>query len=337
MTTNSSTQMPSRPIFAVAPMLDWTDRHCRWFHRQLSRHAMLYTEMVTTGAIIHGNRDALLGFSECEHPVVLQLGGSDPAELAQSIRIAQAYGYDEFNLNCGCPSDRVQKGAFGASMMLNAQHVAQCFVAMQEATTRPVTVKHRIGIDDQDSYAFVQDFVGTLWQAGCKTFIVHTRSAWLKGLSPKENREIPPLKREYAYRLKQDFPEATIVVNGAIDSIETCVDILAQGVDGVMVGRAAYHEPWMLTKVDEVLFGEEPFERTRADVVHLATQQLRAQWRDDRHAIRAYARHMNGLMQGLPGARHWRRALSDPQLFKENPTEILEVALSMVQSPTLRD
>lgn len=309
--------------FTVAPMLDWTDRHCRVFHRTLSRHARLYTEMVTTGAILHGDREKLLGFTPCEHPVALQLGGSDPKALAESVRIAEGYGYDEYNLNCGCPSERVQKGAFGASLMLDAKLVAECLAAMREATAKPVTVKHRVGVDGRDDYGFVRDFVGTLYDAGTRVFIVHTRSAWLQGLSPKENREIPPLRPEYAPQLKRDFPDAVVVVNGAIASIEESEQRIADGVDGVMLGRAAYHDPWLLTKVDERLYGAEASTLTRRETVERMTAYLQDGWADDPLVIRATARHMMGLAQGLPGARHWRRFLSDPASFRTHGADVL--------------
>lgn len=309
--------------FTVAPMLDWTDRHCRVFHRTLSRHARLYTEMVTTGAILHGDREKLLGFTPCEHPVALQLGGSDPKALAESVRIAEGFGYDEYNLNCGCPSERVQKGAFGASLMLDAKLVAECLAAMREATDKPVTVKHRVGVDGRDDYGFVCDFVGTLYDAGTRVFIVHTRSAWLQGLSPKENREIPPLRPEYAPQLKRDFPDAVVVVNGAIASIEESEQRIADGVDGVMLGRAAYHDPWLLTKVDERLYGAEASTLTRRETVERMTAYLQDGWADDPLVIRATARHMMGVAQGLPGARHWRRFLSDPASFRTHGADVL--------------
>ena len=309
--------------FTVAPMLDWTDRHCRYFHRLLTRRARLYTEMVTTGAIIHGNRESLLGFSEAEHPVALQLGGSDPHDLAESIRIASAYGYDEYNLNCGCPSERVQRGSFGACLMLEADTVAACVRAMRDVTDRPVTVKHRIGVDDRSDYAFVRDFVGTVYDAGCRVFIVHARAAWLKGLSPKENREIPPLDRDVARRLKGDFPDCVVLVNGQIASVEESEREIASGLDGVMVGRAAYQNPWMLREVDERLYGEAESEVTRIDVVKAMTAYLEAGFADDTNAIRACARHMIGLTLGLPGARRWRQCLSDPKALEAHGPERL--------------
>ncbi len=308
-------------------MLDWTDRHCRVFHRTLSRRARLYSEMVTTGAILHGDRDKLLGFSECEHPVALQLGGSDPADLNASVRIAEAYGYDEYNLNCGCPSERVQKGSFGACLMLEPQTVAAAWRAMRDATDKPVTVKHRIGVDDRSDFAFVEDFVGTVYAAGCRHFIVHTRSAWLKGLSPKQNREVPPLRREFAYELKKAFPDAVFVINGGIDSLSLSSELIEAGMDGVMLGRAAYHNPWLLSQVDTALCGEtEPAVHSQFEAVEKMTGYLRENCADDVMAIRAVARHMIGLMQGLPGARQWRRILSDPKLLAAEGTGILMYA-----------
>lgn len=312
--------------FTVAPMLDWTDRHCRVFHRMLSKHARLYTEMVTTGAILYGDQERLLGFSPCEHPVALQLGGSDPDALRRSVLAAEAFGYDEYNLNCGCPSERVQKGAFGASLMLDAPLVAECLAAMRDATTKPVTVKHRVGVDGRDDYGFVRDFVGTLYEAGTRVFIVHTRSAWLQGLSPKENREIPPLRPEYAPQLKRDFPDATVVVNGGLTSLDQSLERIQEGVDGVMLGRAAYHDPWLMTKVDERLYGDVPSELTRRMVVERMTEYLHEAWHDDLMVVRATARHMMGLAQGLPGARHWRRCLSDPKSFTTFGPDVLTVA-----------
>lgn len=315
MTTDTPSIHKDGWRFTVAPMLDWTDRHCRYFHRLLTKHARLYTEMVTTGAVLHGCRDSLLGFAPMESPVALQLGGSDPDALAKSVEIAAAYGYDEFNLNCGCPSERVQKGSFGACLMLEPKLVAECWRAMQSATEKPVTIKHRIGVDEHDDYGFVRDFVGTLYEAGCRVFIVHARAAWLKGLSPKENREVPPLKREVALALKKEFPEAVVVVNGQVATVDEARGLIDAGLDGVMVGRAAYQNPWMLTGVDGALFGD-PAEITRCEVVEAVTRELMTHWADDIHAVRAMARHVNGLAQGFAGARAWRRTLSDPQALK---------------------
>ena len=239
----------------TAPMMDWSDRHCRYFFRQLSSYAVVYTEMVTTGALIHGDVERHLRFDAAEHPVALQLGGSDPADLAHCARLGEQYGYDEINLNCGCPSERVQHGAFGACLMAEPQLVADCVKAMRDAVSIPVTVKHRLGIDSIEAYEFVRDFVATLADAGCETFFVHARNAVLKGLSPKDNREVPPLKYEYVYRLKRDFPELRIVVNGGVNTLEAIEPHLLQ-VDGVMLGRVAYHDPCVLAQAGGRLFGE---------------------------------------------------------------------------------
>ena len=312
--------------FCVAPMLDWTDTHCRVFHRQLSRRARLYTEMITTPALVHGRRDFLLRHAECEHPVACQLGGSDPAELAQAARWVQAAGYDEVNLNCGCPSERVQKGSFGACLMLESALVADCFRAMREAVDIDVTIKHRIGVDQCDSYAFVRDFVGTLYEAGCRVFIVHTRSAWLKGLSPKENREVPPLRRDYAHALKKDFPDAVICINGGIETVQTGEELIAAGLDGVMVGRAAYQNPWMLTTVDERLYGDAHEPPTREAVIAAMTDYIEKTAPEHPQCIRGTARHMLGLLNGLAGAKAWRRTLSDPAAYAAFGTHVLEEA-----------
>src|SRR5215217_1961059 len=253
---------------SVAPMMDWTDRHCRMFHRRITRHAWLYTEMVTTGALLHGDVPRHLDFDETEHPVALQLGGSEPADLAKCARLGAEWGYDEINLNCGCPSERVQRGAFGACLMAEPKLVADCVKAMVDAVDVPVTVKHRIGIDKGESYEFVRDFVGTVAQAGCSVFSVHARNAWLKGLSPKENREVPPLRYGMVQRLKQEFPHLTLCVNGGITTDAQVADQL-RGLDGVMVGREAYHNPWWLASWDADFFGASPQPLTREEVESL--------------------------------------------------------------------
>jgi tRNA-dihydrouridine synthase A len=242
---------------SVAPMMDWTDRHCRVLHRLLTRHTRLYTEMVTTGALLHGDVARHLDFSAVEHPVALQLGGSEPDDLAACAKLAQQWGYDEVNLNCGCPSERVQRGAFGACLMAEPALVRDGVKAMLDAVSIPVTVKHRIGIDRGESYDFVRDFVGTVAESGCTVFIVHARNAWLKGLSPKENREVPPLRYETVHRLKRDFPGLTLVLNGGVNADAVIADQLQQ-LDGVMIGRHAYHEPWAMATWDRSFFGEEP-------------------------------------------------------------------------------
>jgi tRNA-dihydrouridine synthase A len=315
---------PSPWRVCVAPMMDWTDRHCRVFHRQLSCRARLYTEMVTTGALIHGDVPRHLDFDAVEHPVALQLGGSEPADLAHAARLGARWGYDEINLNCGCPSERVQRGAFGACLMAEPALVADCIKAMQDAVSIPVTVKHRIGIDRTEDYGFVRDFVGTLHAAGCRVFIVHARNAWLKGLSPKENREIPPLRYAVVAQLKRDFADATVVLNGGLATLEACTDALA-GVDGVMLGRAAYHDPYLLAEVDRRLFGEATPAPTRAEVVARMQPYLAAaiaRGIPARHVLR----HMLGLHHGQRGGRHWRRLLSDPDFVAREAEHVLAVA-----------
>lgn len=281
--------------------------------------------MVTTGAIIYGDQHRHLDFNEQEHPVALQLGGSDPSDLARCAKIAQDWGYDEINLNCGCPSERVQRGSFGACLMREPKLVADCCKAMMDVVDIDVTVKHRIGIDKIEEYSFVRDFVGELMQAGVRTFIVHTRNAWLKGLSPKENREIPPLRREVAFDLKRDFPESTIVINGQIDNLALAEELLEK-VDGVMMGRAAYKTPWVLADVDARLFGDMHPVKTREEIIETMTQYLRQETPTNSHAPRATAKAMIGLLQGLAGARFYRRTLSDPAAYAETGTEVLKAA-----------
>lgn len=322
------TTTPNPRRFCVAPMLDWTDRHCRVFHRALSQHAFLYTEMITSPALVHGDRDRLLSFGPTEHPVACQLGGSDPAELAQAARWVKEYGYDEINLNCGCPSERVQRGSFGACLMLEPGLVADCWKAMSDAVDIPVTVKHRIGVDENDSYDFVRDFVGTLFEAGCRIFIVHTRSAWLKGLSPKENREVPPLKREVALQLKADFPQAQIIINGGIKDLGTAEELIGRGLDGVMVGREAYTNPWLLSEVDERLYGDAHDPVTREAVIEAMSGYIKKQAQADARVIRGTARHMLGLLNGLAGAKQFRRALSDPQAYAAYGVDVLREAFA---------
>ena len=312
-------------------MMDWTDRHCRYFHRLLSRHTLLYTEMVTTGALVHGDVPRHLDFHAEEHPVALQLGGSDPADLAHSAKLGQEWGYDEINLNCGCPSERVQRGAFGACLMAEPQLVADCVKAMVDVVDVPVTVKHRIGIDKTESYEFVRDFVGTVSEAGCEVFIVHARNAWLKGLSPKENREIPPLRYGLVHQLKHDFPHLTIAVNGGITTDTQIADQL-QLVDGVMVGREAYHNPWVMASWDETFFGAAPNGLTREAVeAQMCDYMVRqaAAWGTSWSSV---ARHMLGLRNGLPGARKWRQVWSDHRLKTLNPHEVMALAHGAVQA-----
>ncbi len=295
--------------FCIAPMMDWSDRHCRYFWRLLTRRALLYTEMVTTGALIHGDRERFLAFNPEEQPVALQLGGSDPADLARCARWAEERGYIEVNLNCGCPSDRVQSGLFGACLMAQPQRVADCVAAMREACDLAVTVKHRIGIDHMESYTELAEFVATVAAGGCETFIVHARKAWLQGLSPKENREIPPLHYPWVYRLKDDFPQLTIVINGGIDRLDACGDHLAR-VDGVMLGRAAYQNPWLLADVDSTLFGVDNPARSRDDVLTAMLPYAERQLAEG-VPLNRITRHILGLYQGVPGARQFRRHLSE--------------------------
>ena len=332
---------PDRWRLSVAPMMDWTDRHCRYFHRLLSRHALLYTEMVTTGALLHGDVPRHLDFNTEEHPVALQLGGSEAHDLAKCAVLGEQWGYDEINLNCGCPSERVQRGAFGACLMAEPQLVADGVKAMVDVVNVPVTVKHRIGIDKTESYDFVRDFVGTVSEAGCQVFIVHARNAWLQGLSPKENREIPPLRYEQVVRLKADFPHLTICINGGIKTHDEIAAQLAQ-LDGVMVGREAYHNPWVLTGWDAAFFDStgHDFSTVRAEPVEALTRE-----QVEEHMV-AYmereaaahgtpwysiARHMLGLRHGLPGARKWRQMWSDHRL-KGEPARVVMAAARCINS-----
>ena len=306
-------------------MMDWTDRHCRVFHRQITRHAWLYTEMVTTGALVHGDVARHLQFNDEEHPVALQLGGSDPFDLATSAKLGQQWGYDEINLNCGCPSERVQKGAFGACLMAEPQLVADCVKAMRDAVTIDVTVKHRIGIDRTESYDFVRDFVGTVAGAGCRTFIVHARNAILKGLSPKENREVPPLKYEVAYQLKRDFPELEFIINGGIKT-EQEIDLHLQHVDGVMLGREAYHNPYAMAQFDQRYYAATAPAATRDEVLAAMVPYIQAQLQKDGSSglkLNSITRHMLGLMAGLPGARSFRQTLSDAKKLAQGDARLL--------------
>jgi tRNA-dihydrouridine synthase A len=310
---NSPDPMPPNPWrLSVAPMMDWTDRHCRYLHRLLSRRARLYTEMVTTGALLHGDVRRHLVFNAQEHPVALQLGGSEPADLAACARLGEQWGYDEINLNCGCPSERVQRGSFGACLMAEPMLVADCVKAMCDAVSIPVTVKHRIGVDKTESYGFVRDFIGTVAQAGCGVFTVHARNAWLKGISPKENRELPPLRYETVHRLKREFPALTIVLNGGIKTSAQIDEQLAQ-VDGVMLGREAYHHPWSMSDWDQRFYGDPPSEIHR-DAVEDAMVAYMDRVSATGEPWSRVARHMMGLRDGQPGARRWRQVWSDHRL-----------------------
>jgi tRNA-dihydrouridine synthase A len=318
-------------------MMDWTDRHCRAFHRQITRHAWLYTEMVTTGALLHGDVARHLDFSGQEHPVALQLGGSEPDDLAKCARLGEQWGYDEINLNCGCPSERVQKGAFGACLMAESGLVADCVKAMRDAVSIAVTVKHRIGIDKTESYDFVRDFVGTVAQAGCSTFIVHARNAILKGLSPKENREIPPLRYDFAYQLKRDFPQLEIIINGGIRTLAD-IDAHLPHVDGVMIGREAYHNPYLMAAFDARYYDDCTAVKSRAEIIGAMLPYIRSQL--ERYGkdgaggglkLNGVTRHMLGLMAGVPGARAFRQSLSDSKKLAAGDPALLLEALARMQ------
>ena len=317
--------LPNPWRLSVAPMMDWTDRHCRYFHRLLSSKALLYTEMVTTGALVHGDVARHLDYNLEEHPVALQLGGSEPQDLAHCAKLGEQWGYDEINLNCGCPSERVQRGAFGACLMAEPQLVADCVKAMVDVVSVPVTVKHRIGIDKLESYDFVRDFVGAVSLAGCNTFIVHARSAWLKGLSPKENREVPPLRYALVHRLKQDFPDLNIAINGGITT-NTQITEQLQKLDGVMVGREAYHNPWLLASWDADYFGAVPSGLTREDVEARMCDYMLREFASHGTPWSAIARHMLGLRHGLPGSRRWRQVWSDHRLKDMHPRDVMALA-----------
>ena len=316
--SQSSTPLAVACRFSVAPMLDWTDRHCRYFHRVLSENALLYTEMVNVNAIIHGDTARHLGFDASEHPLALQVGGSDVDALAKCAKIAEDWGYDEININCGCPSERVQSGSFGACLMNEPALVADGVKAMRDACGIDVTVKHRIGLDKHEDYGFVRDFMGEVSEAGCTTFIVHARNAWLKGLSPKENRDIPPLRYEVVHQLKRDFPQLNIVINGGIADFET-IDTQLQHVDGVMV---AYHDPYWLAQVDARVFAgtaELPSRRAVLDrLMAYAEVQMSLGV-----PLRNMARHWLNLYHGVAGARAWRRNLSDAKLLNTQDVRVL--------------
>ena len=335
LSTELSNYSPWR--LSVAPMMDWTDRHCRYFHRLLTRHTRLYTEMVTTGALLHGDVARHLRFNVEEQPLALQLGGSEPADLARAARMGADWGYDEINLNCGCPSERVQRGAFGACLMNEPALVADCVKAMVDVVDVPVTVKHRIGIDKNEDYGFVRDFVGTVAQAGCAVFIVHARNAWLQGLSPKENREIPPLRYDMAYRLKQDFPNLQIVVNGGITNHADIATHLLH-VDGAMLGREAYYRPWLMTAWDALFYGDASTPPLPEAVEEAMVRYMERAFAEDGCPWYAIARHMLGLYHGRRGARLWRQVWSDHRLKSSPPREVLARAhAAMAQAAVVAD
>jgi tRNA-dihydrouridine synthase A len=318
--------MQNAPKLSVAPMMDWTDRHCRFFHRQLSRRAVLYTEMVTSAAIVHGPSSRLLAYSDAEHPIALQLGGSDPSELAAAVRIAAPYGYDQVNLNVGCPSDRVQSGCFGAVLMLRPQLVADCASAMMAASDMPVTIKCRIGVDDQNPADVLPDFIETVARAGVGHFIIHARKAWLSGLSPKENREIPPLDYDLVRQIKADFPHLIISINGGISTLDQAKNLLDQGLDGVMIGRAAYHDPASVLVGADGLWGDD-----FAPDIFAAIDAMRPYIAAHLAAggrLHQITRHMLGAFTGRPGARGWRRVLSTNANAPDAGLDVLDRALA---------
>jgi len=315
---------------SVAPMMDWTDRHCRFFLRLISKHAWLYTEMVTPGALLYGDRHRFLRFDGAEHPVALQLGGSDPADLAKAAKLGEEYGYDEINLNLGCPSDRVQQGRFGACLMREPDLVASCFDAMQSAVSLPITIKCRLGVDEMEGFEPLRDFVARIRSAGCRTVVLHARKALLNGLSPKENREIPPLHPEMAYRLKQEFPDLEVILNGGINDLDQAETHLKAGVDGVMLGRAAYQDPYVLAAVDQRFYGDTFPLPTRAEIIVGLESYI------DRHLAEGgrlwdIARHLLGLANGLRGARNFRRLISDGARDSRADFRLLVEAIRLVE------
>lgn len=317
---SAASSLPPRRV-CVAPMLDWTDRHYRYFARHITQHTWLYTEMVTTGALLHGDVPRHLRFDPIESPIALQLGGSEPSDLARCAKLAADWGYDEVNLNVGCPSERVQRGAFGACLMQEPTLVADCVKAMRDAVSLPITVKHRIGIDDTEHYGFVADFVGQVAEAGCETFIVHARKAILKGLSPKENREIPPLKYETVYQLKRDFPALEIILNGGIKTTAEMAQHLEQ-VDGVMLGREAYHNPYLMATFDADFFGDATPPLSRHTVLEAMLPYLTRELAEG-NKMHNITRHILGLFQGQTGARRFRQVLSDSKLLAEKRVALL--------------
>ena len=310
---------------SIAPMMDWTDRHCRYFHRLIAPNVTLYTEMVTTGALIHGDAARFLRFHDTEHPVILQLGGSEPEALAKCAKMGAEAGYDAINLNCGCPSERVQSGSFGACLMKEPDLVADCIAAMKDSVDIPVTIKCRIGIDDSEEYDFLADFITKTSAKGCTEFIIHARKAWLKGLSPKENRDIPPLRYEVAQQIKENFPHLSIHVNGGIKTAEDTITHLSN-FDGVMIGREAYQNPWFLHELEQKI-GQTPNLRTQEQVVEEMILYIEEQYKLYETPMKSITRHMVGLFQGQAGARHWRQVLSTQAHKPESTTDILNVAM----------
>jgi tRNA-dihydrouridine synthase A len=316
-------------------MMDWSDRHCRYFHRLITRRARLYTEMVSTGALLHGDVARHLDFDAAEQPLALQLGGSEPADLAACARLAQRWGYDEINLNCGCPSERVQRGAFGACLMAEPALVRDGVAAMRDAVgdALPITVKHRIGIGKDERYGFVRDFVGTVAEGGCEVFVVHARNAWLQGLSPKENREVPPLRYDVVHRLKRDFPHLRFVLNGGLtDTAQSAAHL--DRLDGAMWGREAYRHPWKMVDWDvSVLGAAEPATRSREAVEQAMVRYMERELREHATPWPSIARHMMGLYDGVPGARRWRQVWSDHRLKMQAPAEVMALARRALKVP----
>ena len=318
---NKATHKDLVRILSVAPMMDWTDRHCRYFHRLLAPSALLYTEMVTTGALIHGDTDRYLAFNPEEHTVALQLGGSEPGDLARCARLAEQHGFDEINLNVGCPSERVQRGRFGACLMLEPTLVKDCMSAMIDAVDIPVTIKTRLGVDDHYSYEYMSDFVGHVAQSGCDVFVMHARKAVLAGLSPKQNRDVPPLHHDWVYRLKREMPGLEVIINGGIGSLETALAQL-EHVDGVMLGRAAYHTPWVLAECQNHFFNRGSIGVDRNGIIEQMTAYIERQVGDG-VAVKHISRHVLGLFKGIPGARAWRRYLSENAWRDDQNTDLL--------------
>lgn len=313
---------------SVAPMMDYTDRHCRYFLRLITRHALLYTEMITSYAILHGDRTHLLKYNPAEHPVAFQIGGSDPKKLVECAKIIADYGYDEINLNVGCPSSTVTEGHFGACLMKDPNLVAECMSAMSQAVKIPVTIKTRIGVDEFDSYDYLKNFVKLIAATGCKTFIMHARKAWLKGLSPKENREIPPLHYETVYQLKKDFPHLSFIINGGIKTLAQASEQL-QYVDGVMIGREAYHNPYILAEVDKIFYNDLHPIPSRQEIIHEFIPYVEEQLKEDKH-LKQMTHHILGLFQGIPGARAWRRYISENAHKTGVGTEVILDAMQKI-------
>lgn len=323
-------EINSKADIRIAPMIDWTDRHCRYFLRQISPNVMLYTEMITCGALLHGDVDRHLRFNDEEHPIALQLGGSNPSDLAKCTELANQYGYDEINLNCGCPSDRVQSGAFGACLMKTPEKVRECLSAMRSATDKPVTLKCRIGVDEFDDYEFLKEFIATTAESGCDTFIIHARKAWLKGLSPKQNREIPPLRYDVVHQLKQDFPALKFLINGGIQTLPQMEEQLAL-TDGIMIGREAYQNPYILADIERQIYGSANI-LSREEIALKMIDYARGQYENYGTPVKSITRHILGLYQGQKGAKIWRRTLSEAHKVAEDHFTLIQDALDNMHS-----